>query len=299
MRILVTGGAGFIGSHLVDRLVADGHAVTVLDDLSTGNRANINSAATLAVGDVGDAAPVSQLVAEVEAIFHLAAIASVQVCEQEPERAARTNVTGTENIFTAAAARGIPVVYASSAAVYGDNPNLPLSEDATPAPLGNYGKHKLENERIAARHGSVRSVGLRFFNVYGPRQDPRSPYSGVISIFVDKAKAGQPLTFYGDGEQTRDFIYVGDIVKLLVAALNHTNGQLILNGCTGNMCTLKQLATTLGEALATPIVTTHAAARSGDIRHSGGNPMKAEKTIGFKSRTGLKEGLKKLVAAHA
>jgi UDP-glucose 4-epimerase len=299
MRILVTGGAGFIGSHLVDRLVADGHAVTVLDDLSTGNRANVNAAARLVIGDVADAAQLNALVAEADAVFHLAAVSSVQICEQQPELAARTNITGVENLFAAAATRNIPIIYASSAAVYGDNPNLPLNETATPQPLGNYGRQKLENERIAARYTQVPSVGLRFFNVYGPRQDPRSPYSGVISIFVDKAKAGQPITFYGDGEQTRDFIYVGDIVNLLVAASNHANGQHVLNGCTGSACSLKHLAATIGEALGAPLTTNHAAAREGDIRLSCGNPIAAVDALGFRATTALKVGLKELVSAHA
>lgn len=295
----MTGGAGFIGSHLVDRLVADGHRVTVIDNLSTGTRANVNPSATLVVGDVADAALVQTLITEADCIYHLAAVASVAICEQEPERAARTNVTGTQNIFTAAAARSIPVIYASSAAVYGDNPNLPLAENAAPAPLGNYGKHKLENERIAAAHPGVPSVGLRFFNVYGPRQDPKSPYSGVISIFAERARTGQPLTFYGNGEQTRDFIYVGDVVALLVAAQTHRQGAVIVNGCTGAATSLKLLAQTLGELLGTNPTIHHAESRVGDIRHSLGNPLLATNMLGFSATTSLNAGLKNLLISHA
>ena len=298
MNILVTGGCGFIGSHLADRLVALGHDVTILDDLSTGTRAYLPASATLVVGDVADAALVTRLIANADAAFHLAAIASVQVCEQEPERAHRTNVLGAENILAAAAAKRIPVVYASSAAIYGDNPDLPLREDATPRPLGAYGRHKLENEHTAARytasHG-LASVGLRFFNVYGPRQDPRSPYSGVISKFMANAQAQLPLTFFGDGEQTRDFIYVGDIVSLLLAAWKNASGAAVFNGCTGHATSLQQLAGAIGTALGTPVSTRHEDARAGDIRHSLGNPERARTLLVFNAATVLSTGLGNLV----
>lgn len=296
MRILVTGGCGFIGSHLVDRLVKDGHIVDVLDDLSSGFREQLNPLASLTEGDVADGALVAQLAAKADAVFHLAAIASVQVCEEEPEKAGATNVTGMENVL--AAANGKPVIYASSAAVYGDNPNLPLSEDALPQPLGNYGKHKLANEQAAAAYAGP-SVGLRFFNVYGPRQDARSPYSGVISKFVANARAEKPLTFFGDGEQTRDFIYVGDIVALLVAALAKAQPKLVLNGCTGNKTSLKQLAQAVQAALNTHVTEEYDEPRSGDIRHSLGNPSGAKKALGFVAHTTLAEGLAQLVAADA
>ncbi len=302
MNILVTGGCGFIGSHLADRLVADGHGVTILDDLSTGARSNAPKAATIVEGDIADAALVATLVAGADALFHLAAVASVQVCEEQPELAHRTNVQATELLFKAAAEKKIPVVYASSAAIYGDNPVLPLGEGATPAPLGAYGRHKLENEHIAARYAAshgLASVGLRFFNVYGPRQDPRSPYSGVISKFVANAQAGLPLTFFGDGGQTRDFIYVGDIVALLLAAWAKAAGAQAFNGCTGRATSLKELAAAIGAALGTPIATQHAEARTGDIRHSLGNPQRAASALGFEARTELVDGLKALIGgAH-
>lgn len=299
MQFLVTGGAGFIGSHVVDRLIADGHAVTVLDDLSNGRRENVHPRATLVVGDVAEAALVSSLMSNMDGVFHLAAIASVQVCEMEPARAEATNITGTENIFAAASATGTPVIYASSAAVYGDNPNIPLGEDAATVPLGNYGRQKLENEKIAARQPTVPSVGLRFFNVYGPRQDPASPYCGVISIFMKRASEGVPLTFFGDGEQTRDFIYVGDVVNLLMAAHANARGQSVVNGCTGIATSLKQLAATIGTVRARPITTTHADPRGGDIRHSLGNPSRASALLGFTARTMLADGLRHLAASDA
>ena len=299
MHALVTGGCGFIGSHLVDRLLADGHAVTVLDDLSTGSLANISLQATFVQGDVSDAEVVNRLVAEADAVFHLAAVASVQVCEEQPEFAARTNIGGTETIFRAAAIRNTPVLYASSAAVYGDNPDLPLREDSATNPLGNYGRSKLHNESIAASYVFVPSVGLRFFNVYGPRQDPRSPYSGVISKFLANARAETPLTFFGDGEQTRDFIYVGDVVELLMNALAAAKGQTVYNGCTGLTINLKNLAQAIGISLNKDIITTHAPARSGDIQHSQGSPELAHAKLGFMARTPLTEGLAFLVAYDA
>jgi len=299
MHMLVTGGCGFIGSHLADRLVADGHAVTILDDLSTGQRGNAPAQARIVEGDVADSDLVRSLVAEADAVFHLAAIASVQVCEEQPELAYRTNVLGTEIIMNTAATKGIPVVYASSAAVYGDNPDLPLAEDAVPNPLGAYGRHKLEDEKIAARLAAsgLASAGLRFFNVYGPRQDPRSPYSGVISKFVANAQAAIPLTFFGDGEQTRDFIYVGDIVRLLITAWQKAEGAAVFNGCTGQAVSLKELAAVIGTLLVKPLATRHEAARVGDIRHSLGDPQKARTALDFDAKTGLAEGLGQLMGA--
>lgn len=294
MKALVTGGCGFIGSHLVDRLVSEGHTVSVLDDLSSGKTENLNPNATLTKGDVADSALVARLVGEADAVFHLAAIASVPVCEQQPELAACTNVTGTELIFKAAAAKQIPVVYASSAAVYGDNPELPLSETSATGPLGNYGRHKLQNEVIAAANRTAPSVGLRFFNVYGPRQDANSPYSGVISKFMRNAVSGQPLTFFGDGGQTRDFIYVADIVDLLMASLKHAHGCEVFNGCTGKQVSLKELAAAILSVTGSRSETCHAEGRAGDIRHSLGSTLKASNLLGFSAKTKLESGLNAL-----
>lgn len=292
MRVLVTGGCGFIGSHLADRLVADGHAVTILDNLSTGHRANAPKEARIVEGDISDEALVPELVAAADAVFHLAAIASVQVCEQEPERAAQTNMRGTEIIFAAASHQKTPVIYASSAAVYGDNPNLPLSETETPAPLSAYGRHKLANEQTAAAfaaHG-LPSVGLRFFNVYGPRQDPRSPYSGVISKFVASIGADQPITMFGDGKQTRDFIFVSDIIELLICAWSHAKGAMVVNGCTGQSVNLQELAAAVGLAMHKEVKVIFQPARAGDIRHSLGDPTKARTLLDFNAKYSLAMG---------
>jgi UDP-glucose 4-epimerase len=215
-RYLVTGGCGFIGSHLVDALCGRGHTVRILDDLSTENFAYKPPNVEFVRGDVAEPRIVLQAMRGVEGCFHLAAVASVERGNSDWLGTHRTNLTGTVAVFDAAR-RGnpkerIPVVFASSAAVYGGNPDIPLSEDATPRPLSAYGADKLGCElhgSVASHVHRVPTCGLRFFNVYGPRQDPTSPYSGVISIFCNRLKARRGITVYGDGHQTRDFIYVG------------------------------------------------------------------------------------------
>ena len=220
---LVTGGAGFIGSHLCDALVRDGHAVRVLDDLSTGRRANLPLGVELIEGDVADPAAVRAAVAGVDGCFHLAAIASVARGVEDWLGTHRANLTGTITLFDEVRRqpRPVPVVYASSAAVYGDCADLPITEAATKRPLSAYGadKYACELHAVVASHvHHVPTVGLRFFNVYGPRQDPRSPYSGVISIFCERVRRGVAIDIFGNGGQTRDFITVADVVVALRAA---------------------------------------------------------------------------------
>lgn len=298
MRILITGGCGFIGAHLADALVADGHAVTILDNLSTGRREYAPQSARLVVGDVTNAPLVSELVADVEAVFHLAAVASVERCTSDWLGSHRTNVTGSITVFDAARVARVPVIYASSAAVYGDNPNLPLVEDAVTQPLSNYGMDKLIVEHYAAmawKNYQLPSVRLRFFNVYGPRQDPSSPYSGVISKFVACTLRGEAMTFFGDGEQTRDFIYVADVVKLLRSALMHVGrGATVYNGCTGIAVSLKHLAATIAQASGQPLTTRYEAPRVGDIRHSLGSPERAVQQLSVCANTPLDVGIKHL-----
>lgn len=318
MTILITGGAGFIGSHLCEWHTARGQHVTVLDDLSSGKTGNLvhPERVTLVEGDVADAALVATLAADAEVVYHLAAIASVPVCTAQPERATRTNVAGCQAVFDAVAAaqkakgRTIPVVYASSAAIYGDNPNIPLSETEPPAPINLYGNHKLENERIAARAlaaHNIRSVGLRFFNVYGPRQDPSSPYSGVISKFIERARAGQTLTIFGDGEQCRDFVYVADVVAAILASARFAANAdapatqaMRLNVCTGNATSLKQLADVIGVALQrAPLALDFQPPRDGDIRRSLGNPGAVMHQLQLTRWTKLLDGLTETLDTHA
>lgn len=294
---LVTGGAGFIGSHLVDALVASGHRVRVLDDLSTGKRTNVNAAAELVVGDVSDSATVLRAFDGIDGCFHLAAIASVARCNEDWMGTHRVNLGGTIAVLDAARASGrCPIVYASSAAVYGGLAGV-ASEHSSTVPLSAYGADKLGSEQHAKAglvvHG-VPSVGLRFFNVYGPRQDPRSPYSGVISIFAAALAARRGIVLHGDGGQTRDFVYVGDIVRFLMNGMRHAQevgGSTVLNACTGREISVSQLAEVLGELLQHRAAVSFAPARPGDIRRSQGDPTEATKKLGVSALTPLAVGL--------
>ena len=214
-RFLVTGGAGFIGSHLVHALLEEGHAVRVLDDLSSGHRENLPQQVELAEADVTDPAAVESAIDDVDGCFHLAAIASVARSHRDWLRSHQVNLTGTINVFDRARPsrrrRELPVVYASTAAIYGNCGSFPVDEESPAAPLSAYGadKHACElHARVAGAIHGVPTIGLRFFNLYGPRQDPLSPYSGVISIFADRLLRGEPVEILGDGEQARDFTFI-------------------------------------------------------------------------------------------
>lgn len=263
MRFLITGGAGFIGSHLTEALLARGDDVLVLDDLSTGKRENVPEGAELMIGDITHHASVIEIMAEVDACFHLAAIASVERSRKDWARTHAVNLSGTIHVFDAAARfpQPKPVVYASSAAVYGDCQELPLAETAPAIPLSAYGADKLGCEQhglVASQTHGVANTGLRFFNVYGPRQDPSSPYSGVISIFANRIPQDQEIFIYGDGEQTRDFIYVGDVVRHLIAAMERPgNRHDVLNVCTGQSVSILELANTIGELSGCPAKPVH------------------------------------------
>jgi UDP-glucose 4-epimerase len=297
---LVTGGCGFIGSHLADALVARGHRVRILDDLSTGKRRNAPAAAEVVVGDVADAATVRRAMAGMSGCFHLAAIPSVQHSVQAWLETHRVNLGGTISVFEAAHAAGaIPIVYASSAAVYGDHPALPLGETAQLLPQSPYGADKAASELQAHAAFAVRgipSTGLRFFNVYGPRQDPASPYSGVISIFAEKMLAGRPLTIFGDGQQSRDFIHVVDIVAALLAAMDRQDKYArVFNVGRGEGVTLLRLVAALERITGRKAEVRHAPARPGDVRHSQGDMRSIRESLGFAAKVGLEEGLASLM----
>jgi UDP-glucose 4-epimerase len=302
MHYLVTGGAGFIGSHLLEKLLRDGHRVTVLDDLSTGKRENLPTSVTLQVGDITTPGIFDTLVRDVDGCFHLAAIASVQRSVSEPQRTRAVNFEGTKALFDAIrkGKKIIPVVYASSAAVYGNCKIMPIDEDMAPAPISSYGTDKLESEYYAQTSG-VPGIGLRFFNVYGERQDPSSPYSGVISIFIDRLKANQPVTIYGDGNQTRDFIYAGDVAGALALSMQKLQAreidQGVFNVCTGGQATINELAQIIKSLTGSTSAITHAAARAGDIRISQGSGAAAQKQLGFTAVTPLRDGLAKTIGS--
>jgi UDP-glucose 4-epimerase len=299
---LVTGGAGFIGSHLCDALVARGDVVRVLDNLSTGHRRNVPGAACLIVGDVADPVAVAQAMDGVDGCFHLAAIASVEKGVTDWLGTHHTNITGTITVFDAIRRQGskVPVVYASSAAVYGDSTDGPIAETAGCAPLSAYGADKYSCElhaRVASHVHGIPTVGLRFFNVYGPRQDPRSPYSGVISIFCERIAAGLPIAIFGDGQQTRDFVYVDDVVKALLASMAlRPADSPVFNVCGGISTSVEALARMIAELAGRNLNAQTQPPRSGEIRHSLGVPSLADRVLGTKGRVPLRTGLGAVLA---
>ena len=303
-RYLVTGGAGFIGSHLVDALLARGDEVVVLDDLSTGKKTNLPAKARLEEADVADAAAVTKAMEGCDGCFHLAAIASVQRSNEDWLGTHRANLTGSIAVFdTARRAKGgqpIPVVYASSAATYGDAPDSPLTESSPTRPLTAYGADKLGSElhaRVAGNVHKTPTTGMRFFNVYGPRQDPKSPYSGVISIFADRLRDNREIGIQGDGLQTRDFVFVADVVRHLLAAMaTSTVEPRVFNVCTGKATSIIELAKVLMTAAGRTVPITHGPARVGDARVSLGDPSRAIKALGIKAETALVDGLKATLA---
>ncbi|MBS7562431.1 NAD-dependent epimerase/dehydratase family protein [Pseudomonas protegens] len=302
-RILVTGGAGFIGSHLVDALLAKGYGVRVLDDLSTGKVSNLpmdNPQLQLVVGDVADAAALAEAMHGCGAVVHLAAVASVQASVEDPVRTHQSNFIGTLRVCEAMVAAGIRrVVFASSAAVYGNNgEGTPINEDTPKSPLTPYAADKLASEYYLdfyRRQHGLEPVILRFFNIFGPRQDPSSPYSGVISIFSERAKRARPITVFGDGGQTRDFVYVEDLVKILVQGLEHPAPAAdATNVGLSGVTTLNDLIAALEQISGQPLNVSHGAARSGDIRHSKADNRRLLERFDLGTPTSLTEGLARL-----
>jgi UDP-glucose 4-epimerase len=287
-KAVVTGGAGFIGSHLVEKLVSRGYEVTVIDDLSSGKMVNIEpvlktSNVIFVRGSVNDLALLQKLFAGVRYVFHQAAIASVAGSIADPRASHETNLTGTLNVLIAARDNRInKVVFASSAAVYGDNHNLPLAENMIPFPLSPYAVTKLAAEyycHVFTQVYGLPTVCLRYFNVYGPRQDPDSEYSGVIAKFMKKAVSGVPLIIYGDGEQSRDFIFVRDVIEAnMLAAENDASG--VFNIGKGEAITINRLAQVVLNVTGSEVGIIHVEAKPGEIKHSLADIYKARQ-IGF------------------
>ncbi len=296
---LVTGGAGFIGSHLVDALIGDGHSVRVLDDLTSGSRNNIAIKAAFIKGSVTDPEIVAQALDGVDGCFHLAAIASVEQCKRDWLRTHQVNLTGAINLFNASRgarpAGNLPIVYASTAAVYGNYGAEPASEDGCALPLSAYGADKLGCEMQARAAGLAHGLctaGLRFFNIYGPRQDPRSPYSGVIAIFLDRLRRGEPIEIFGDGHQMRDFTYVSDAVRAAQRAMAAASPSApVFNICTGEGTTILQLAQMIADLFQTELIAGYRPARRGEVPVSVGDPRRAARELGFDARIGLPQGL--------
>ena len=296
---LVTGGAGFIGSHLVDELVANGCRVTVLDNLSTGHRHNIDHLGDridFVEGDIRDAGLLDRVVKGCEVVFHQAAVVSVTQSVQDPSHACEVNDLGTVRVLDASRRSGLRrVVMASSSAVYGDDPRLPKTEEMAPRPLSPYAVQKLTGEFYASVFKGLyglETVCLRYFNVFGPRQDPSSPYSGVISIFMAKAAAGQAPTIDGDGGQSRDFVYVKDVVRAnLLAATEAAAAGRIFNVGTGTSIRIRDLWKLIGELSKVKIDPVFGSPRAGDIRESVSDINEIGRSLGFTPQVELRQGL--------
>lgn len=306
-RILVTGAAGFIGSHTTDRLLASGHTVAGVDNLRTGHRRNLAAASAAPAfafheADVAEAGVLDAIAAEFrpEAIIHLAALVSVQESIRDPELNERLNVTATRLVAETAAARGVKrVVFASSAAIYGDTTDLPIAEDTPKRPISPYGEAKLASEGILLERAAAAGFTVRchrYFNVFGPRQDPASPYSGVISIFDRRYREGRPVTIFGDGQQTRDFISVHDVARaneLAATAPGVSSGSA--NICTGRATSLRDIVAIFARHYPAVPPPQFAAARGGDIIHSLGRPDRAQAELGFVAQVPVADGLAELI----
>jgi nucleoside-diphosphate-sugar epimerase len=301
---LVTGGAGFIGSHIVSLLLNEGWAVRVLDDFSTGRRENLQGLVgrlEIFEGDIRDSARLDEALRGVEVIFHQAAFVSVPGSMENPLACFDINVQGTANVLETARRHAVRrVVLASSAAVYGDADILPLEEETPLQPLSPYAASKRIDEiyaQLYTRSLGLEVVALRYFNVFGPRQRPDSPYAAAVPIFIRRYLDGKPVTVFGDGGQTRDLIYVGDVARANLLAAEHPDapGQ-IFNICTGIETRLLDLLEILDKFFPAALAPVFSEPRPGDIYRSVGSPERAARVIGFRAQTSLEEGLRQTVA---
>jgi len=303
MHYLITGGAGFIGSHLAATLTQAGHQVRVLDDLSTGKRDNLGGvdSVDLVVGDIRDAALVKQVMDGVDGVFHLAALVSVPQSICDPQLNFSLNIQGTQTVFDAVRECGVKrLVFASSAAVYGDNDQLPLREDASLDPLSPYALAKRFGEELGALYSKLYGVDVccfRFFNVYGPRQDPGSPYSGVITKFLNAVTVHDSPVIFGDGMQTRDFVYVKDVVAALAMAMERETKEFdLFNLASGQEMSVRDLLDCVLPLCKADVKPIYQPARSGDIVRSLADITTMKHDLGFKPEYSFDAGLAETVA---
>jgi len=301
-RSLVTGGAGFIGSHVVDALLEAGESVRVLDDLSSGKTANLRRGAELMHGSIADLAIVEKAVAECEVVYHLAAVASVTKSVETPIASHDICATGTLNVLDAARRNGVRrVVFAASSSAYGDQPGDERDENDALIPLSPYAAAKLASEHYCSAFTAVyglETVRLRFFNVFGPRQDARSPYSGVIALFIAAMSQGKAPIIFGDGKQSRDFVYVQNVVQALrlAADVQQASGR-VYNIGNGQSTTVLELVHHLNELLGTHIQPNHQPARAGDVRTSQASIRRAREELGYQPTVSFRDGLAKTLAS--
>lgn len=297
---LVTGGAGFIGSHLAEALVARGHTVRIADSLITGRRENVPAGTEFHQGDLADAAFAARVTRGVEVVLHQAALPSVPRSVKDPVESNRANIDATLHVLVAARDAGVRrVVFAGSSSVYGNAPTLPKREDMPPRPLSPYALQKLVGEQycqLFTRLYGLETVTARYFNVFGPRQDPGSPYSGVISLFITALLEGRCPTIHGDGEQTRDFTYVANVVDgVLRAAEAPGIAGEVFNVATGGRVSLNELLARLQRIIGTSVAPARGPVREGDVRDSQADIDKARRMLGYEPSVGLDEGLRRTV----
>lgn len=299
----MTGGAGFIGSHIVDALVRKGHRVRVLDNFFSGKRENLRAVRgdiELLTGDCAEPRDAKRSVKGIDVVFHEGAVPSVARSVKDPALCHRANATATLTMLIAARDAGVRrFIYAGSSSVYGDTPTLPKHEAMTPKPLSPYAVGKLMGEhylRVFARLFGMETLTIRYFNVFGPRQDPSSPYSGVISVFTTALLSGKTPTIHGDGFQSRDFTYVANVVDANLKALRAKGlqGQSV-NVAMGNRITLRQLLAALARETGGPASAKHGPPRPGDVRHSLADIRLARKLLGYRPIVGFETGLRRTV----
>lgn len=299
MKTLVTGGAGFIGSAIVDELLARGNEVRVLDDLSTGFRENVAADAEFLVADVADHGAVREAVAGIDQVFHQAAHRAVQRSVVDPLATDLVNTHGTLTILKMAVDAGVRrVIYASSSSVYGNATILPTPETATTLPRSPYAVSKLAGElycRAFSELFDIETVTLRYFNVYGPRQRPDSAYAAVVPLFIQAVRAGEPPIVHGDGHQSRSFTYIGDVVRANLAASeaqpNACQGQAY-NIAGSRTYSVLEILDVVADALGSRVTPAHTGPRAGDVRHTWGDPTAAAAGLGFKAEVELSEGMR-------
>ncbi|HQX54640.1 MAG TPA: SDR family oxidoreductase [Pyrinomonadaceae bacterium] len=303
-KVLVTGGAGFIGSNLVDELIRQGAKVTIIDDLSTGSRENLDEIAgdfDFVQGDINNSQLVNKAIEGVEIVYHQAALPSVPRSVENPAETHRVCVDGTFNMLLASKENGVKrFIYAASSSAYGDQPTLPKVETMAPDPLSPYAVAKLTGELYCRSFNNVyglETLALRYFNVFGPRQNPSSMYSGVISRFIDCLMSGTTPVIFGDGEQSRDFTYVANVVDANIRASQATDGiGRTLNVANGDRITLNHLLDVLKTITDNPNVTAeYRFGRTGDVKHSQADNLRAVEWLGYQELVGLEEGLRRTI----
>jgi len=294
MRILVTGGAGFIGSHLVDRLIKENHKVIVIDNLTTGKEENINPQAEFHNLDIYDFEKIKPLFEKIDFVFHLAAISQILVSIKDPVETSKVNILGTINVFKAAIEAKVKrVIFASSSSVYGNQEKLPLKENMRPNPVNPYALQKLVGEQFAklfTKLYGIPIISLRYFNVYGPRININSDYSSVIGKFLKQKAEGKPLTIFGNGEQTRDFCYIDDVVDATIKAIKSKKlkGGEVINIGSGKSYSINYLADLIGGKRK------YLAPREGDVKHTQADIALAKKLFTWQPKVSFEEGLRRV-----